>query len=314
MEPVRIGEAAEWEHFVSRSFYALSMNSAADRFTAVARVAPLSRGVRLAEVATSGMTELRRTRALLSSDPSDELLFLIQLAGRANIEQADRLLVLEAGQATFCDPGVPYSINTSGHQFVAMVPRHEVLPGRAGASDIRLRPLSLTLAPLRVFRLLAEEMTSDPGSDYDLEATSVAGAATELLRSAAVLAATSRVDVRSWSHETQLRTVKEYLLARLMDPTLRMEQVAVDNRLTVRQLSAIFAPDDSPAAFLRRERLRRARSELTDPRFARVPVADIGARWGFPNPSTFGRAFRKAFGLTPIEARTSPPAHGTYST
>ncbi|MCM0621396.1 helix-turn-helix domain-containing protein [Nocardioides bruguierae] len=303
MESERFAAAEEWEDFVSRSFYALAMESAVDRFTAVARLAALSRGVRLSEVATSAPTSLRRTASLVRSNPSEDLLFLIQLAGRSRLEQAGTQLVLGAGEATFCDPSVPYTIETSGHQVVAMVPRHEVLPARATSAAVRLRPLSLDLAPLRVFRLLAEEMISTPGGERDLETGSVAGAATELLRSAARAAVGDDAGARSLSREHQLSSVKDYLVTRLMDPGLRLEQVAADNAMSLRQLTAVFAPEDSPAAYIRRERLRRAHRDLTDPGFAAVPVAAVAARWGFADASTFGRAFRREYGCSPQAAR-----------
>ncbi|MFI6339823.1 helix-turn-helix domain-containing protein [Streptomyces sp. NPDC050535] len=302
MELLRVTGPGEWEHFVSKSFYVLSLNSVSKGFTATGRLTEIGRGIRLAELET-GVSGLQRTPGLIASAPSDDLLFLIQLAGQARIEQAGQQLLLRAGHATFCDPSVPYRIVSGGQQIVTMVPRHEVLPPRSRAAHIRLHDLSMTLAPLRVFRLLAEEITSDPGSEHDAERFGVGNAASELLRSAAVMAAEARLDLRSWSNETRLHAVKEFLLARLSDPTLTMERVAAANGMSVRQLTAVFEPDDSPAAFLRRERLRRARQELVDPRFAGVPISDIGARWGYPNPSTFGRAYRRAFGETPLEAR-----------
>ncbi|MFZ2526864.1 MAG: helix-turn-helix domain-containing protein [Rhodococcus sp. (in: high G+C Gram-positive bacteria)] len=82
-----------------------------------------------------------------------------------------------------------------------------------------------------------------------------------------------------------------------------MGRVAAANGISVRGLTALFAPDDSPAAFLRRERLRRARSDLADPRWISTPVSTIGARWGFLDASTFGRAFRREFGSSPAGYR-----------
>ncbi|MFT4081512.1 MAG: helix-turn-helix domain-containing protein [Nocardioides sp.] len=304
MDSARISGADEWENFVSQSFYAMSVDSAPSKFIAAVRSAALSPAIRLSELRENAPTALRRSASLVRSNPSDELLFLTQGRGESQIEQAGQRTTLRSGEATFCDPSVPYSIESNGDQSVTMVDRAAVLPPRIRASDVRLRPLSLTLSPLRVFRLLAEEMVSHPADDGAADSLSVAHAAIELLRSAAVAAATSDVQVRSWSRETQLRAAKEYLLAHLATPGLRMEQVAADNQMSVRQLSAIFAPDDSPAAFLRRERLRRAHLDLVDPRLAAVPVAAIGVRWGFGDASSFARAYRRAFGHSPQEGRS----------
>lgn len=304
MELRRIADAGEWEHFNSQSFYALSMESLSAGFLATVRLAELGHGIRVGELVTGGMTALRRTSKLVAAAPSDHLLFLIQVAGQARVEQAGRQMHLLEGQGAFCDPSEPYAVrSSSGHQIVAIVPRQEVLAPRIDARQVRLRPLSMSLAPLRVFRHLADEMTLDPGSETDTESSGVAVAAQELLRSAATTAGTAELETRSWSNETRLRSVKRYLLGRLGDPTVTMDQVAAANGISPRQLRAIFGPGDSPAAFLRRERLRRARGELTDPRLFDIPVSTVASRWGFVDSSTFGRAYRGAFGETPRESR-----------
>ena len=265
-------------------------------------MAAVGRGVRIAGL-NSAPSGLARSRRLVAAAPSDDLLFLIELSGRARIEQDGQQLELRAGSATFCDPSVPYSI--SGQQIVAMIPRHEVLPHRTTAGDIRLRPLSMDLAPLRVFRLLADDMTADRGSDTAVGLDGVATAATDLLRSAAGIAATAEFSSRSFSADTRRRAVQEYLLAHLADPSITMGRVAAANGISVRGLTALFAPDDSPAAFLRRERLRRAmsRHQASGPRWISTPVSTIGARWGFLDASTFGRAFRREFGSSPAGYR-----------
>ena len=303
MESVSANSPDEWEALVNRSFYVLSVEAADERFRATTRTTELGRGVRLTEVTASG-SSLARTRKLTASNPSDELLFLIQLSGRSRLEQGDRQIEIRAGEAAFCDPSVPYRIHCdAGQQIVAMVPRHSVLPTHTSAADIRLQPLSMGLAPLRILRLLAEEMASDPGMGSLAERDSVAGAATELLRSAAVLASSAKFGLRNWCHDTRLLAAKEFMLARLPDAGLTIEDVASAVNVSSRHLSNLFAPHDSPAAFLRRERLRRAREELLDPRLMRVGVGEIGARWGYPEPSTFGRAFVREFGETPSELR-----------
>jgi AraC-like DNA-binding protein len=50
--------------------------------------------------------------------------------------------------------------------------------------------------------------------------------------------------------------------------------------------------------FARQRRLERARRDLCDPR-QDSSVARIAQRWGFANQSTFIKAYREQFGLTP---------------
>jgi len=56
-------------------------------------------------------------------------------------------------------------------------------------------------------------------------------------------------------------------------------------------------------ATIQEQRLEGARRELRDPRLAHLAVATIGARWGFVDPSHFGRLFKRTSGRTPNEWR-----------
>jgi AraC-like DNA-binding protein len=300
---IRVGGADEWEDFVSHSFYALGVDRVAEGFRASAKVADIGRGISVTDL-TSGESALVRTRRLAVAAPSDDLLLLMQLSGTARIEQSGRQLELRPGHATFCDPSVPYTIiSGEGQQIVTMVPRREVLPPRMSAADLRLRDFDASSTPLRVYRLLAEEMASDAGSARDGERDGVAAAAGELLRGAAVLTSAAGLQLRTMSNDVLLRTVKDFVLDRLTDPDLTLGDIAAAHGMSPRRLSSLFAPDDSPAAFIRRERLRRVREELLDPRFTAVAVSAVGLRWGYPDPSTLGRAYRRAFGETPVETR-----------
>ncbi|GEL23870.1 hypothetical protein PSU4_28240 [Pseudonocardia sulfidoxydans NBRC 16205] len=60
---------------------------------------------------------------------------------------------------------------------------------------------------------------------------------------------------------------------------------------------------ETPAGYLRRRRLERARDLMrTRPSPA---VHEVGERCGFASPSAFSRAFRARFGETPREARAA---------
>ncbi|WP_143677314.1 helix-turn-helix domain-containing protein, partial [Streptomyces scabiei] len=46
-----------------------------------------------------------------------------------------------------------------------------------------------------------------------------------------------------------------------------------------------------------------ARRDLADPNLASTPVHTIATRWGMVRPSDFTRAFRSAYGVSPMEYR-----------
>jgi len=69
-------------------------------------------------------------------------------------------------------------------------------------------------------------------------------------------------------------------------------------------LHALFhGSGHTPAGWIRHRRVEACKRDLADPAAGTVPVAAIGARWGFADPSHFGQVFKAATGLTPAEFR-----------
>lgn len=296
--------AEEWAAYVSHSFYGLAVGAAGTKLQAHARSAALPRGLGFTQIKIDGAT-LQRTSRLVASEPSDDLLFLSQLSGSSQIDQSGERYQLSAGRAMFFDPSAAYTISSHGHQIVTMVPRREVLAPHESPVRLRHRDISMASASLRVFRLLAEEVISTPDDVGDLEREGISEAAGDLLRTVATLLGSCEARHHLGVDRVLFESAKMYLLDHLHDSRLRMDDVARAHYISVRKLSSLFEPDDSPAAFLRRERLRRARTDLIDPRCSGMSTAEIGARWGLPEPSTFGRAFRREFGVTPRDVRAA---------
>jgi AraC-like DNA-binding protein len=78
-------------------------------------------------------------------------------------------------------------------------------------------------------------------------------------------------------------------------------------------LYRMFEHDGGVANHVREMRLRLVLADLQDPDLAHLPLARIAERRGLHNAPSFSRAFRRAFGCSPSEARTAaslgvPPA------
>ncbi len=82
------------------------------------------------------------------------------------------------------------------------------------------------------------------------------------------------------------------------------KRVAAAHHVSVRHLYAALARAGvSLHASIQRQRLEECRRELRDRRRAHMAVATIGSRWGFVDPSHFGRLFKASYGMTPNEWR-----------
>ena len=99
-----------------------------------------------------------------------------------------------------------------------------------------------------------------------------------------------------------LARVKRTMRARLADADLTLADVAGECGLSLRYLHDLFRDDGRTAReYMRSERLLRARHILEN--LPALPITDVSMRCGFSSPSQFATAFRRAFGISPRDAK-----------
>ncbi|GGB86380.1 AraC family transcriptional regulator [Marinobacterium zhoushanense] len=104
--------------------------------------------------------------------------------------------------------------------------------------------------------------------------------------------------------DARFEAIKQSIRANLANPGFSLEGIARMHGLSLRQVQRLFArAGDHFSEFVRRERLVRAYTTLTDPGFARRQIISIALDSGFQDISTFNRAFKRLFGISPREAR-----------
>ncbi|MFJ9775924.1 AraC family transcriptional regulator [Kitasatospora sp. NPDC101157] len=111
-----------------------------------------------------------------------------------------------------------------------------------------------------------------------------------------------------------VQSVRAFVRRHLHDPELSPSVIAAAHHVSVSHLHRVFSGQSGDgvtlAAWIRGQRLERARRDLADPALRTLPVHAVAARWGFPRASDFSRAFRAAYGLSPREHRQREPAGG----
>ncbi len=88
----------------------------------------------------------------------------------------------------------------------------------------------------------------------------------------------------------------------LADPALTPDFLCREIGVSRSGLYRIFEPVGGVSAYIRRARLRKTRDALADSADRR-PISVIAEQWGFMDPSTYSRMFKKEFGISPKEAR-----------
>ncbi|GAB3840358.1 helix-turn-helix transcriptional regulator [Dactylosporangium cerinum] len=105
-----------------------------------------------------------------------------------------------------------------------------------------------------------------------------------------------------------------HLRTHVTDPDLSADKLAAHFGISKRYLYAVLARMDvTLSEWIRAERLSRAARALTNPANALVSVAAIARTSGYPDHSTFSRAFKQQYGCTPSQWRALTDAERAHT-
>lgn len=94
------------------------------------------------------------------------------------------------------------------------------------------------------------------------------------------------------------------IAARLVDRNLTPEKLCQELGISRSRLYRIFEPVGGVLNYIGRQRLLKTRDDLGDSTNG-SSISSIAEKWGFMDPSTYSRAFRKEFGISPKDARAA---------
>lgn len=99
------------------------------------------------------------------------------------------------------------------------------------------------------------------------------------------------------------RAVERHLHSSMLDTNMLCAEVGMSRS----QLYRLLDGEGGVARYIQHKRLAAAYSELGDPTISGT-IAEIGLKLGFSDSSSFSRAFRREFGLSPSDVRSHPSA------
>ena len=278
-----------------------------------------------AEVADASVGPISVTRIV--STPA-QVLRLPRLIGSADRElvkvtlhRRGHLIVSQDGRQSRVSPGDLVAYESSRPYELVGQDRCDIIvlgvprPMLGPSGDLISRRTALTLPSDRGIRSVIATFFSGLADQADglsgPSSARLADTVASLLITAFSDTPAGRVEVSTGLADRLL----SYALASLDDPGLSAQSVAHRHGISVRYLHKLMRDRDIRfAAWVRRERMRRIRRDLLDPRLAHVTAAGIAARWGIQDPDHLGRSLRAEFGCGAAEIRASAgqlPSPGT---
>ncbi|MFF2073608.1 helix-turn-helix domain-containing protein [Kitasatospora sp. NPDC058162] len=307
-----------WRELLERTRACEATSAHADDFRAELRRAELGEVVLLGTSFPS--VRFRRTeRMVRRADEGVYHLSFLQEGTMALTRGSGRTETLRPGDLHLVDSSHPYDLRTFGGP-------------TAGGTEPRLSGVGmdfpaalLPLPPHRLRDLLGRAFSAREGSAALLSQFLVGldRQAVTLGPAEAARLGTIAVDlVASWvareldaeavvPDDTRQRAlveaVRAFVRRNLHDPDLAPAMIAAAHHVSVSHLHRVFTRHSEDgttlAAWIRAQRLERARRDLADPAQRTTPVHAVATRWGIPRADDFSRAFRAAYGLSPREHR-----------
>ena len=266
--------------------------------------------VSLLATSNSPVSTHRTRRLIRRSDPESYLLLLNMGATHAVIHE-DMETVLRRGDMTVMHTSRVFQIDAPA----------EVVWQRGGL--VMLDPSTLEIPPADLGRMVGHRLAGDEAvgklaSRHFLTLASVGRSLlpTDALRLGDVtldllavvlghhLRIVGRLSPQRLERERFAR-IRSFIRARLDDPGLTPEVIAVACHISVRTLHRLFEAQAelTVAKWIRTCRLERLRADLLDPRLAAQPVAALALARGFSDVSHATRAFKDAYEMSPAAYR-----------
>lgn len=296
--------ADEWQEIASRSFVPLECDARSSTFRASINDVRLSSHVSVCDI-SSDAAVITRTPRLTARAVSDDLHLSVQVRSAGRIHQGSTGATMRPGSVAVYTTHLPYRLDyfASGQRIIVV----QISRAALGLSSQTISSASAAIAIAdtagrRVFTDYVRALVTTPdrhdGQARDDFARITADLATTMLR-------TSEAGRRVVpdSPDALLCTIQSFMREQARSADLTLDEVARAHYISRRKLYELFAQvSTTPSVFLRDERLRVAAGLLADPGL-RLPVAAIAQRCGFTDVTTFTRAFRRRYEMTPREWR-----------
>jgi AraC-like DNA-binding protein len=288
---------AYWQYACAQAFLPLEAENRADQPFSGTIERQIMPHLALSHV-HSVESVIRRTGSDISRRSDGSFFANLLLSGSGSVRQFGRSASVGRGGILLVDTDAPFELDFSDRVDLVCVTisaetfrRYLPQPGPFATSAIR--PQGAGRLAAAYIKALADDL-DDLGNIDDLAADQIAS----------LLARASTEARLTDGSDSLLRRIEQFIAADIGNPDLGAKRICAALGIARSTLFAALARNGKNlGSCIREQRLRHCRAELSDPRQSHLTIREIAARWGFRDPTSFSRCFRRATGTTPRACR-----------
>lgn len=300
----RTRDPVSFQNAVRSSFVPLRFEAPDTARFAGSIVTAWTDGMMLAEI-TASSAHVERTVEAIALGGSGLYKLSLLLAGSGLLVQNGRSAVMGPGDLLFYETSRPYSLSFDGQfrNLVMLFPKDRLGIPTALADTLTAVPLGGQHPLVGAISSFFAQSAPQLPTLSDRTSAQLATATVDLV--AVMLGAILDLDTEPRRERPNLlQSIRRHIMENLGSRNLTPHSIAAAHYISVRRLHALFEKHGSTVGtWIRTQRLERCREDLINPALAQRGIADIAARWGFPDGAHFSRAFRAAYGVPPSEYR-----------
>jgi AraC-like DNA-binding protein len=252
-------------------------------------------------ITRGGTHTVRRSRRMIEASRHNNFYIGCILAGRATLTQGEHNADLGRGDLAILDSTQEYAIEVP-HGFDALwvkVPRYRLEGRLVSINEVMAERINGTSGTGLMASTMLRTALQQAGEISAAQANKVANAILDIVAMSLEDHFKSNYTPKKYA-KSLLRRIQEYIDLHLDEEDLSLDSVADAHSMSVRYLNKIFQREGvSTAKWIRMRRLERCRADLEDPAKRHMSISEIGYANGFGNISSFNRAFKDRFGISP---------------
>jgi len=304
IRPVRIvGSGADWENGLSTVFVELEFQQANPEQRLVGLMYNYGFGDLefIRAITRGGAHTVRRSRRMIEASRHNNFYIGCILAGRARLTQGEHHADLGMGDLAILDSTREYAIEVPlGFDALwVKVPRYRLEGRLVSTNEVMAERIDGSSGTGLLASNLLRTALQQAGAISANQANKVANAILDIVAMSLEDHFKSDYVPKKYA-KSLLRRIQEYIDLQLENEDLSLESVAEAHSMSVRYLNKIFQREGvSTAKWIRMRRLERCRADLEDSAKRQMSISEIGYANGFGNISSFNRAFKERFGISP---------------